>query len=78
MLMTRKQSIGSALAVATHLSWSEELKVLAHLDHLSGRVASGLGSDAFTSCANCLKMRWETGACEPPKMLAMARGSWKL
>ena len=49
---------------------------MAHLDHLRGRVASGLGSAAFTSCANCLKKRWEVGACEPPKMQARARGSW--
>ena len=31
--------MGSVPAVAVHLSWSEELKVMAHLDHLRGRVA---------------------------------------
>ena len=55
MLMTSEQSIGRAAAVAAHLSWSDELKVMAHLDHLSGRVASSLGRAAFTSRANCLK-----------------------
>ena len=62
LLMTGEHSIGSALVVATHLSWSAELKVMAHLDHLSGRVASSLGRATFTSWANCLKMRWEAGA----------------
>ena len=57
MLMTGEQSIGRAPAVAAHLSWSAELKVIAHLDHLSGRVASSLGRTAFTSRANCLKIR---------------------
>ena len=57
MLMTGEQSIGRARAVATHLSWSAELKVMAHLDHLSRRVASSLGRAAFTSRANCLKIR---------------------
>ena len=57
MLMTGEQSIGRAPAVAVHLSWSAELKVMAHLDHLSGRVASSLGRAAFTSRENCLKMR---------------------
>ena len=56
LLMTGEQSTGSAPAVATHLSWSEELKVMAHLDHLRGRVASGLGSAAFTSHATYLKV----------------------
>ena len=37
------------------------MKVMAHWDHLSGRVASSLGRTAFTSRANCLKMRWEAG-----------------
>ena len=72
LLMTGDQSMGSTPTVAAHLSRSEESKVMAHLDHLRGRVASGLGSAAFTSRANCLKMRWEAGACEPPKMQAMA------
>ena len=57
MLMTGEQSIGKAPAVVAHLSWSDELKVMAHLDHLSGRVASSLGRAAFTSRANCLKIR---------------------
>ena len=57
MLMTGEQSIGSTPAVVAHLSWSEELKVMAHADHLRGRVASSLGRAAFTSWANCLKMR---------------------
>ena len=39
-----------------------ELKVMVHLDHLSGRVASSLGRAAFSPRANCLKMRWEAGA----------------
>ena len=60
--------MGSAPAVAAHLSRSEESKVTAHLDHLRGQVASGLGSAAFTSRVNCLKTQWEAGACEPPKM----------
>ena len=34
-----------------------ELNVMAHADHLRGRVASSLGRTAFTSRANCLKMR---------------------
>ena len=62
MLMKGEQSIGRAPAVAAHLSWYDERKVMAHLDHLSGRVASSLGRAAFTSRANCLKMRWEAGA----------------
>ena len=62
MLMTGEQSIGRAPAVAAHLSWSAELKVMAHLDHLSGRVASSLGRAAFTSRANYLKTRWDAGA----------------
>ena len=62
MLMTGEQSIGRALAVATQLSWSTELKVMAHLDHLIGCVASSLGRAAFTSRENYLKMRWEAGA----------------
>ena len=33
-----------------------ELNVMAHADHLRGRVASSLGRTAFTSRANCLKM----------------------
>ena len=57
MLMTGDQSIMRAPGVAAHLSWSAELKVMAHLDHLSGRVASSLGRAAFTSRANCLKIR---------------------
>ena len=57
MLMTGEQSIGRVPAVAVHLSWSAELKVMAHLDHLSGRVASSLGRAAFTSRAKCLKIR---------------------
>ena len=77
LLMMGEQSMGSTPAVAAHLSRSEESKVMAHLDHLRGRVASSLGSAAFTSRTNCLKTRWEAGACEPPKMQAMARGSWK-
>ena len=55
--MMGEQSIGRSPAVAAHLSWSDEMKVMAHLDHLSGRVASSLGRAAFTSRANCLKMR---------------------
>ena len=62
LLMTGKQSIESAPAVAAHLSWFDELKVMAHLDHLSGRVASSLGRGTFTSRANCLKMHWESRA----------------
>ena len=77
LLMTGEKSMGSAPAVAMHLSQSVESKVMAHLDHLRGRIASGLGSAAFTSRANYLKTQWEAGACEPPKMQAMARGSWK-
>ena len=57
LLMTGVQSIRSELAVAAHLSWSEELKVMAYLDHLSGRVASSLGSATFTSRVNYLKPR---------------------
>ena len=56
MLMMGEQSIGRAPTVAAHLSWSDELKVMAHLDHLSGRVASSLGRTAFTLRENCLKM----------------------
>ena len=55
-------AIGRAPAVAAHLSWSAELKVMAHLDHMSGRVASSLGRIAFTSRANCLKNRCEARA----------------
>ena len=62
MLMTGEHSIGRAPEVVVHLSWSDELKVMAHLDHLSGRVASSLGRAAFTSRENCLKMRWDAGA----------------
>ena len=62
MLMTGEQSIGRAPVVAAHLSWPAELKVMMHLDHLSGHVASSLGRAAFTSRANCLKMRWEARA----------------
>ena len=62
MLMTGEQSIGRAPVVATHLSWSDKLKVMVHLDHLSGRAASSLGMAAVTSCTNFLKMRWEAGA----------------
>ena len=57
MLMTGEQSIGRAPVVAAHLSWSAELKVMAYLDHLSGRVASSRGRTAFTSRANYLKIR---------------------
>src|SRR3954471_11316976 len=57
LLMTGEKSIGRAPAVATHLSWSAELKVMVHLDNLSGGMASSLGRTAFTSRANCLKMR---------------------
>ena len=70
-------SMGSTPEVATHLSWSEESKVMTYLDHLSGRDASSLGRAAFTSRANCLKMRRKAGAREPPRMQAIARGSWK-
>ena len=49
LLMTGEKSMGSAPAVAAHLSWSDELKVMVHLDYLSGRVASSLGRAAFTS-----------------------------
>ena len=62
LLMTGEQSIGRAPAVAVHLSWFAELKVMSHLDHLSGRVASSLGRTVFTSRANCLKMLLEAGA----------------
>ena len=62
MLMTGEQSIRRTPTVAAHLSWSAELKVMAYLDHLSGRVASSLGRAAFTSRENYLKMRWEAGA----------------
>ena len=62
MLMTGEHSIGRAPAVDAHLSWSAELKVMAYLDHLSGRVASSLGRAAFTSRENYLKMRWGAGA----------------
>ena len=57
LLMAGEQSIGRTLAIAAHLSWSAELKVMAHLDHLSGHMASSLGRAVFTSRANCLKMR---------------------
>ena len=56
LLMTREHSIGRLPAVAAHLSWSAESKVMAHWDHLSGRVASSLGIAVFTSRVNCLKM----------------------
>ena len=59
MLMTGEQSIGRAPVVAAHLSWSAELKVMVHSDHLSGHVASSLGRAAFTSQENYLKMCWE-------------------
>ena len=36
---------------------SDQLNVMAHADHLRGRVDSSLGRTAFTSRANCLKMR---------------------
>ena len=49
LLMTGEQSIGRAPTVAAHLSLSTELKVMAHWDHLSGRLASSLGRSAFTS-----------------------------
>ena len=49
MVMMGEQSIGRAPAVAAHLSWSDELKVMVHFDHLSGCVASSLGRAAFTS-----------------------------
>ena len=62
MLMTGEQSIGITPAVAAHLSWSAELKVMAYLDHLSGCVAPSLGRAAFTLRENCLKMHWEAGA----------------
>ena len=77
LLMMGEQSMGSAPAVAAHLNRSVESKVMEHFEHLRGRVASSLGSSALTSRANCLKTRWEAGACEPPKMQAMARGSRK-
>ena len=57
LLMTGEHSIGRALAVAAHLSWSTELNVMGHWDHLSGRVALSLGRAAFTSRENCLKLR---------------------
>ena len=57
LLITGEQSMGSAPAVAAHLSRSVESKVMAHLDHLRGRVASRLGSATLTSRANCLKTR---------------------
>ena len=57
LLMTGEQSIERTLAVAAHLSWSEELKVMVYLDHLSGHVASSLGRAAFTSQGDSLKMR---------------------
>ena len=62
MLMMGEQSIGRTPAVAAHLSWSAELKVVAYYDPLSGHIASSLGRAAFTSRENCLKMRWEAGA----------------
>ena len=62
MLMTGEQSIERTPAVVAHLSCSTKLKVMAYLDHLSGRVALSLGRAAFTSRENCLKMRWEAGA----------------
>ena len=49
MRMTGEQSIGRAQAVDAHLSWLAKLKVMVHLDHLSGRVASSLGRTAFSS-----------------------------
>ena len=57
LLMMGEQSIERAPAVATHLSWTDKLKVMVHLDHLSGRVASSLWRVVFTSRANYLKMR---------------------
>ena len=57
LLMTGEQCIGRTPAVAVHLSWSAELKVMAYLDHLSGRMTSSLGRAAFTSRENYLKMR---------------------
>src|SRR3954469_22080812 len=77
LLMTGEQSIGSTPAMAAHLSWSAELNVMAQADHLRGHVASSLGRTAFTSRANYLKIRWEAGAWAPPRMQAIARGSWK-
>ena len=62
LLMTGEQSIGRTLAVAAHLSWSIELKVMAYLDYPSGHVASSFGRAAFTSRENCLKMCWEARA----------------
>ena len=56
LLMTREQSIGRTPAVAAHLSWSAELNMMAHVDHLRGREASVFGRTAFTSRANYLKM----------------------
>ena len=55
-LMTGEHNIGSVPAVAAHLSWSAELKEMAHWDHRKGRVALSLGSAAFNSRANYLKM----------------------
>ena len=49
LLITGEQSIGSAPTVAAHLSWFDELKVMAHLDHLRGREASVFGRTPFTS-----------------------------
>ena len=49
LLMVDEHSIGSAPEVVAHLSWSEELKVMEYLDHLSGHDASSLGRAAFTS-----------------------------
>ena len=48
LLMIGEHNIGSVPAVAAQLSWSDELKVMVHLDHLSGHVASSLGRAAFT------------------------------
>ena len=49
MLMTGEQSIERAPTVVVHMNWSDKLKVMVHLDHLSGHVASSLGRTAFTS-----------------------------
>ena len=75
LLMTGEQSIGRTPAIVAHLRWFVELKVMAYLDPLSGRVASSLGRAAFTSRENCLNMQFEVGAWAPPRMQAIARGS---
>ena len=72
--MMGEQSIGRAPAVAAHLSWPEELKVMAHLDHLRGRVASSLGRAAFTSM-RC----WATCSAEHPRTsLPKIQAFWPL